>query len=788
MILLNGHSLTPARKVPVEALSLQLKERESTATMTPADMTGITVNSWVQDETEPGAGIVWRVKGISQAFATATPTVQLEHAIASLKDVILFGEHKPAQITGNAKATTCTAEQAIRYVLSKQSDWTLGSFGFSGVANPYKFDGDTLFDCLETISNSLTDAWWSYDMSRYPFRLNITQKSGTVQSELRASRNLRTITKTIDKSGMYTRFYPIGKNDLHIDGDYVERNVAEYGLSSKVETDQSIDTKEELTRWANERLKLHAEPTVTIDVDGLELADATGESLDRLRLGAVCRIPLPEFGTTITERIVSLTYQDKVHQPEVVKVQLSNVRQDLTKILADAIKSGRKGARTSSKKGKEDNAWFEDTNDHVAMCAKGIIGVDAAGNPNWVRLSQLIVDGTGLHSIVTDIQGEVKKHETRFEQDERKIGMVVGTWEGGDYIKAGEICLAINEDGSSEARIDANKVYIGNQKSTTVINGKLNASELTATKIKTLIGQIAVVQAQTIEATSLRFSSTGAGSGPFMSVRELVDAYKIVKTGNNYKLQVKRLNSTEWNDAPDSETFSRAVSSWTVAGGDGQVKVTANPQNQRYGVDVRISGNASVTENGTYTYEVECFDDDREEWLHTGATKEVTVGVGSLNPEAEYTDYGSTEPTGVSGMGDLGITTPSYVQNWYVITAKDGDKSKPYKLKLDGRSIYDDPAHDLYIGKSDNTKAASTINLSRNQSYTVWPCVHKYGHTGYANDDIMWGDGVTFHAPSGTAITMTRGAYNAQQHTYECSCTLSESVATSSSFTLYYMQ
>lgn len=133
MILLNGHSLTPARKVPVETLSLQLKERDSTATMTPADMTGINVNSWVKDETEPGAGIVWRVKSIAQAYATATPTVQLEHAIAALKDTILFGEHKVAQITGNANATTCTAEQAVRYVLSKQSDWTLGSFGYSGV-------------------------------------------------------------------------------------------------------------------------------------------------------------------------------------------------------------------------------------------------------------------------------------------------------------------------------------------------------------------------------------------------------------------------------------------------------------------------------------------------------------------------------------------------------------------------------------------------------------------------------------------------------------------------------
>ena len=35
MILLSGHSLTHARRVPLEALSLSLKERESTATMVP---------------------------------------------------------------------------------------------------------------------------------------------------------------------------------------------------------------------------------------------------------------------------------------------------------------------------------------------------------------------------------------------------------------------------------------------------------------------------------------------------------------------------------------------------------------------------------------------------------------------------------------------------------------------------------------------------------------------------------------------------------------------------------
>jgi len=420
MILLQGHGLTRARKIPMETLSLSLSERASTASMTPADMTGIGIGSWMLDETDPGAGIVWRVKTITQAYATDTPTVQLEHVINTLRDVVLFGEHTPSTISGG---DTCTAEQAIRYILARQSDWVLYRFDYPSVSNPYKFDGDTLFDALETVTNSLDDAWWEYDMSVYPFRLSIVQKSADVLTEMRAGRNIRTINRKVDKTGMYTRFYPIGESDLHITGDYVERNATTYGVISKVETDNSIGTEAELRRWAEERLRDHAEPTVSIDVDGVELADATGESLDKMHLGAMCRIPLPEFNTTILERIVGLSYLDKVHQPESVRITLANNRTDITRIVADAIKSGATGksGRASAKRAKQDNAWFEDTNEHVAMCAKGIIGVDAQGNPNWEQLAQIIVDGTGIHQRVTETENGIVTNRTAIEANSRQI-------------------------------------------------------------------------------------------------------------------------------------------------------------------------------------------------------------------------------------------------------------------------------------------------------------------------------------------------------------------------------
>ena len=84
MILLSGHSLAQARRVPLEAMSLSIRERETTATITPADMEGIQLKSWLMDDTNPGKGIVYRVRDIDQNFNTDTYQVQLEHIISTL--------------------------------------------------------------------------------------------------------------------------------------------------------------------------------------------------------------------------------------------------------------------------------------------------------------------------------------------------------------------------------------------------------------------------------------------------------------------------------------------------------------------------------------------------------------------------------------------------------------------------------------------------------------------------------------------------------------------------------
>ena len=647
MILLNGNSLEQKRKVPLVSMQMTLKERESTATIVPADASGIAVGSWLRDETDPGKNIVWRVKSISQAYAKDTVTVQLEHAISLLKDRILFGEVTPKTITGNDKAKTCTAKQAVQYILKQQGDWVLGQFGYN-VSNPYKFDGDTLFAALETVTDSLADAEWTFDMRQYPFKLHITPYDTATDSILRPGRNLKTVTKTIDKSGMYTRFYPIGKDDLKLTGSgYVEKNASKYGVVSHVETDQSLDSRDELTRWANERLAAHAEPTVTIDVEGLELADATGEGMDRLRLGQICLVPLREFGTEIRERITALSYADKIRQPENVRVTLANNRTDVTKILSDEIKKAGKSSRSAAKKGKEDNAWFEDTNDHVAMCAKGIIGTDAQGNVNWYRLSQVYADGTGVHQVVTEVQNGVEKHETRLDQDETRIGLVVGTKNGKDFIKAAEIVASINKAGESEARISADKVYIGNKKSTTVINGKCSLDDVTASFIQGRIAKIGTLRVIAMSATGNISTSSSVMSpyyyvkvgGSYVNMSDPITQLKIAGPTNNvYTLQYKSPEHSSWTDVGD---FSRAVASFTTGWSGGRFTVKANPQNQSCWTEI-VQGSGSRS-GGTVSIPVEAIDSDNPSYQYsTGRTVSYSMSTMSITQARAGVDTDGT--------------------------------------------------------------------------------------------------------------------------------------------------
>ena len=586
-----GHSLTARERFQAERIALNLGERDSTATLTLSDAAPtLSVDEWISWESGPGAGIVWRVKTIDDQVEKKTRTVTVEHTIQTLRDRVLFGEITPKIISGGN--SNPTARQTVVYILNQQSDWALGDIAYN-VTNPYNFNGDDLFSALETVSSSLADCIWEYDFSTYPFKLYIRQMDSTVTSEMRTDRNIRTLKKTIDRSRMFTRFYPIGKNNLHINGDYVSRNENLYGTVSKVETDQSLTTKEQLTAWANERLSRHAEPAVTVTISGLELTEATGDPLDSFKIGKICRVPLPEFSTQITERVTKLSYPDVIASPMEVTVTLANELQDVAKILKEQAASGKKSNLTHAKESEEDHAWMVDTEDHIGLVAEAVAGEGA--DKDWSMVASVMVDGQGIHQRVTTAEGEIVSQWTAIEMTKTSIYLEVANAKSDTYSHIEQTASGIRLDVwaakstlfSSIMQTSTN-IYtqVGNAKSDTYSKIEETASSIrsdvwaakstlfssimqTATNIYTQVGNAKSDTYSKIEetASSIRSAVWAAKSTLFSSIMQTAtniytqvgnaksDTYSMIEqTASSIESSVSSAKSSLWTSIMQTST------------------------------------------------------------------------------------------------------------------------------------------------------------------------------------------------------------------------------------------
>ena len=465
VIILQRGTLTQTGRIRPDQMSLDMEERSGRITMTAGpEEPVLTVGQWLMDDTEPGRGIVWRVAGAEMQWETRTWRYTLEHIVSTLKDQIIFWE---TDMSGQA------ADAAASILSRSGGTWTLGACEYA-VSLPYKFDGETLFDALETVSSTLPDCVWEYDLSAVPFKLYLRNKPADRICEMRAGRNLKALRQSIDRTQMYTRFYPIGKEDMRIAGDYVSANEGVYGVICRTETNQAMETEAMLRAWAEDRIRRHSVPTVTITVTGYELSEATGESLDRIRPGAMCRVPLPETGGYIYERVVKVSWRDKLRDPEGVTVTLANKADDVASIIRREVtgssSSAKKGGRSASKKAKEDHAWFTDTEDHVAMTAEAIIGKDASGKVNWSRVANITVNGSGIYNTVTETKEGLVKARTRIEQTEKSIGQFVEAVGDDGKITAASIVAAVNDSGSSVV-INASHIRLeGNVNLNSVMN------------------------------------------------------------------------------------------------------------------------------------------------------------------------------------------------------------------------------------------------------------------------------------------------------------------------------
>ena len=204
------------------------------------------------------------------------------------------------------------------------------------------------------------------------------------------------------------------------------------------------------------------------------------------------------------------------------------------------------------------------------------------------------------------------------------------------------------------------------------LSGYVKATDITADYLKSKISNIDILNTKRIHVQNDIQAGSIYYTSALIPIHQGVWDVRIKQSGNNYTLQKYQYNGSEWINAG---SFSRAVSSWSWAGGNGQVKVTAQPQNQTLGVDVRVSGNASITSNGTYTYKAQ-YEDDNGSYWDTGASKSVSVNV-----KPEKADIGASRGQRSTTQPSADATLTNIILNgYYVITVTAMGTSKTFRL------------------------------------------------------------------------------------------------------------
>ena len=277
----------------------------------------------------------------------------------------------------------------------------------------------------------------------------------------------------------------------------------------------------------------------------------------------------------------------------------------------------------------DSNLWVE--RDHITAVS-GTYEIDSFGN-------LIIKEGSGLYM--------------------NRGNAVFGVFDEGN-LTGGIMARRIN--GQTETLIRGDRVSIGNSNATTVINGKLNTSELGAAiaslervNVKSLTSERGGISVNSVATTSLTVG------GVTCDVQNGVRNMRIVHSGNSLTLQKMSFDGT-WRDV-DGGNFSRAISSWSSKWTDGRYMVTALPQNQTHyspaleGYHVKGSTKSWASDYSSFSQEIAIYDSGGNEPFRDRVSFDtsaaVQYGKDHATTRPSLATNTSTAPSGATNLGNV---------------------------------------------------------------------------------------------------------------------------------------
>lgn len=583
---------------PISAQITQNIEPLSTASITLPDGEELPARSYVELFTPYGSAGYFRVRSPHNNYGSGFSTAELEHMVAELGDYIAKNEWSDMY----------AADSAVKAVFSyyKGSKWKLGKYsdiGTKRIALNAKYD--SVLNVLLSILDQVPSCMMTFDFTTKPWTLNIVKRGTSVVAEGRLSRNVNTANVTYDDSELVTRawyqtFDSEGKGTWNSkDADTLKT----YGIVESTVSTSSDMSAAEIEATVNTYLEEHKHPKTSVSIQAQELNRITGERMDKFIIGDLFRLNLRDYDLIVELNITSITWNDVYNTPDSVTVQLGEEEDTVVTFLhnLDSTGSGKKGGTGGGKKKKQDDTkWKEYFTTQTATDEKISLTAWQVNRANDIlKQAGMDIDVNGVI-----IYAEDKKNNLMSKIDVKLSKITISSKrvkiEGSSNVTLNDV-LAIN--GSNAAQF-SKSVYI-----------KEGNFLRTPKVIVTNGGEVDF------------YSSASSGIAlRYEHVNEMI--IKAAVSGNTLKLWKRGDNPS----GAASINFSKAISSWEWGGGNGKVKVTAKPQNQSVSVDLRVSGDTTITTNGTYSFKAQ-YEDSNGSYWDTGAEKEITVNVpGSSYP------------------------------------------------------------------------------------------------------------------------------------------------------------
>lgn len=497
------------------------------------------LHSWIEIFNQNGSVGIFRVSVPSQDYVRQQSIV-LRHGIDSLADSHLEFQ---GDFSGTAAQFLSRLLSAQTTRVNGQAPWTLGQCDDTGQVN-YSINYDRLSDLLAKLEEDHDDYYFSYDQSTFPWKVNFLQKPAQPDSEFRLSRNVRTISRTLNDNDLCTQLIlsvnvetvSTTESGSATSTDTVIRkydNAEAQALWGVIQRTADIDTHDNISggsfsqadAWAQRFLRDHAGPTVQIQIDGDELFRLTGDTWDEFRLAHLCLVSLPQYQQAFSQRVVAVSYPQALSDPTHITVSLSTQLPKFSSSIASLQKASAANAAAarsisrSAAKAKEVTHWSMVVSDQqLALDGTGItelyesgIDMDAQGG---VKIYSLMQGFQSLYSGITvnteAIEAEVRRATAEegtisgnLRIEAGKISQIVTAVGQDGEVTAGSIVLAINNAGS-EVQLNADKIYL---------NGETIASIITAEKLRTDALYAGTAQVEGIYSkggiTALKFITAG---------------------------------------------------------------------------------------------------------------------------------------------------------------------------------------------------------------------------------------------------------------------------------------